>query len=192
MSYRIFLALDIDESTRRRLGSIQSQLDDARSRINWVAPRNLHVTLKFLGDVADSLLPELCRAVSAAAGEGESFDFEVRGVRAIPPAPRNSGRGVRMLWAEVIDPTGRLARLFEQLETALHPLGFARENRSFSPHITLARVRFAGDPSALRAAAGELADEHFGRLRAEQLTIYTSQLQKGGPIYTPIANPPLG
>lgn len=193
MSFRTFLALDIDESTRGRLELVRRKLDDARSKINWVAPRNLHVTLKFLGDVSDSLLPEVCRAVSAAAGEGEPFDFEVRGVRPIPPAPRSGGsKGVRMFWAEVIEPTGRLGRLFEQLETALVPLGFARENRSFSPHITLARVRFAGNPSALRAAADELADKHFGRVRAEQLTVYTSQLQKGGPIYTPISNPPLG
>ena len=103
MSYRTFLALDINESTRGRLGSVRDRLDDARSKINWVAPRNLHVTLKFLGDVSDSLLPEICSAVTAAAGEGESFDFEVRGVRAIPPAPRSGGgRGVRMFWAEVI------------------------------------------------------------------------------------------
>ncbi len=117
MSYRTFLALDIDESTRRRLGEVRGQLDESRSKINWVALRNLHVTLKFLGEVPDSLLPELCDAVTAAAGKGAPFDFEVHGVRAIPPVPRDGAGGgaVRIIWADVIAPTGRLATLFEQL-----------------------------------------------------------------------------
>ena len=187
MAVRTFLALDLDDDIRKGLVAAQRRIGEKDAKINWVARQNLHVTLKFLGDVEDAMLEEVCRLVAEAAGRIETFEFDVRGVIAVPPGGR-----IRMVWAGVDDPTGRTAALFAEIEKALAGLGFRHENRRFQPHITLARVKHARDPRALREAAAPLAEQDFGAQRAEHVTVYTSQLTPTGPVYTPAARPPLG
>jgi 2'-5' RNA ligase len=187
MAHRTFLALDLDEAARRRLARLRGELDDGRSKIGWVSPENLHVTLKFLGDVEDALLADVCRTIQDVAAGIEAFDFDVLGVQAVPDVGN-----LRMFWAGVLEPTGRLEILAGELESAFAGLGFKREDRAFKPHITLARVKFTRDPRALRAVTGRSAEERFGVCRAECVTVYTSELRKEGPVYTPIAKAPLG
>jgi len=187
MPVRTFLALDIDEATRRRLAEAASGVAVGQAKVKLVAPENLHVTLNFLGDVDDGQLSELCRVVADVAAEVEPFDFTVRAVRCIPPAGR-----LRMIWAGVDDPTGRLVLLQKRLSTALASLGFAQERRDYHPHVTLARVRYAGDAQAIREAAGRFAEEEFTRQSAQEVVVYTSRLTPAGPIYSPAAHPPLG
>jgi len=187
MVVRTFLALDIAEATRDALVAAAGELRDSRSKVRWVAPENLHVTVKFLGDVAEDDVRGVCDAVAEAARAVEPFDFHVRELRCMPP-----GGKVRMVWAGVDEPSGRLAELFGKLEAVLEPLGFPPERRSFSPHVTLGRVKFVGDPRALRAAAGRYAEEHFGAQRAEHVAVYRSELTGQGPIYSAMARPPIG
>jgi 2'-5' RNA ligase len=191
MSHRTFIALDLDEAVRRNLAAMRDTIrlaSDRGDKIHWVSPENYHVTLKFLGDVSDAQLADVGRAVQAVAAETEPFDFSVQGVRAIPP----KGRSLRMVWAEVTDSDGQLADVFASLERALPPLGFARENRPFAQHITLARVKSVRDTAALRAAAVSLEKNQAGTVHARHVTVYTSRLTKGGPIYTPAVKAPLG
>ncbi|MBN1943073.1 MAG: RNA 2',3'-cyclic phosphodiesterase [Phycisphaerae bacterium] len=183
MFHRTFIALDGNEAVRRRLIAMRSALQSAvgrGDRVNWVSPENFHVTLKFLGEVADVQLAEVCRVVQAVAAGAKPFDFAVGRLQLIPPA----GRSLRMVWADVAGPDGRMAELFERIEQALEPLGFPREHRPFSPHITLARVKYIRDAEALRVAAGKTPDDNE-TLYAEHVTVYTSRLLKGGPVYTP-------
>jgi len=187
MGMRTFLSLDIDEATRGRLSGVAGNIPIGDARIRWVEPDNLHVTLKFLGDVADELVADVCAAASWAAETVEPFDFSVRGVICIPPAGR-----LRMLWAGVVEPTGRLARLHEQLDAALSEMGFGAEDRPFKPHITLARVKFARNSQDIRAAAESYGDRDFGTNRAGQLVVYSSKLTPEGPVYTPLARAKLG
>lgn len=187
MAIRAFLALDIDEQTRGRLGDPQRRLGQPGSKIKWVAAENLHVTLQFLGGVAAETLTEVCSATERVASRIEPFDFHVRGVICVPPRGR-----VRMLWAGATEPAGRLVSLYEKLADALAPLGFEKENRPFKPHITLARIKFAPDDTQLRDAAGQYAETQFGTVLAEELVVYSSQLKPDGPVYTPIARAKLG
>ena len=187
MALRTFIAMDIDDATRRRLAAVAARAETGPARINWVAAANLHVTIKFLGDVDDSAVRDVCDAAADAAGGVEPFDFEVLGLLAVPPRGR-----LRMVWADVADPTGRLADLAARLEDELAELGYPRERRPFRPHVTLARIRSARDPDRLRAAVAPWADEAFGTPRAEALTVYASELTPRGPLYTPLARPALG
>ena len=187
MGVRTFLALDIDEAARGALTAAGGRFPCDESKIRWVEPANLHVTVKFLGDVPEGGVREVCEAVAEAAGRMGAFDFDVRGLRCVPP-----GGKVRMVWAGVDEPTGRLAEAFGQLEAALEPLGFPRERRSFQPHITLACVKFAPSPAALRAAAERHAETQFGGQRAAEVVVYGSQLTPQGPIYTAIARGRMG
>jgi len=182
MAIRTFLALDLDAPIRDRLTAAARGLPQVDSRIRWVAPENLHVTLKFLGDVPETDVAEVCNAVVALAGRIEPFDFDVSHLRCIPPAGK-----VRMVWADVREPTGRMASVFEQAEAALSGLGFPRERRGFRPHVTLGRVKLTRNAAGLRAAAAQYADTLFGSQRAGGVVVYRSELTPRGPIYTPMA-----
>lgn len=187
MPLRTFLALDVDEAIRDRILAARRSIDVGGAKVNWVEPLNLHVTLHFLGDVDDALLPEVLLGVEAAAGEVEPFDFDLRGVQAVPPAGR-----VRMFWVGVTDPTGRMARLYDTIRAALDDLPIRQERRQFKPHVTLGRVKYAPHEGPLRRAAAALAGEDFGVQYAEHVTAYTSQLTSSGPIYRAVAKARLG
>ena len=192
MPKRTFIAVDIDEYTRKNLAEVRCKLDDPRCRINWVAPENLHVTLKFLGDVPDNELSKVCEVVGETVAQSGPVEFEVRGITAIPSLQK-----LRMLWAQVDEQAGLLDAIFTKIESALEPLGFPRENRPFSPHITLARIKHVPKNAAidikstLRKSLEQYSDTEFGFISAPNITVYTSELTPDGPIYTPIAKPKL-
>jgi 2'-5' RNA ligase len=179
---RTFLALDIDEAVRDGLVSAVGDFPADGSKVRWVARQNLHVTLKFLGDVSDGELAGVCDAVAAAAGQVEPFECGVRGLQAVPPNAK-----VRMVWAEVHEPAGRMAAMFVLLEEALKDLSFEPEGRQFHPHITLGRVSFTKQPRELLAAAARHAETDFGTTLAGAVVVYASELSPRGPIYTPMA-----
>jgi RNA 2',3'-cyclic 3'-phosphodiesterase len=215
MSQRTFLALDLEEATLDYLARVQEELCKGQSNVRPVDRDNLHLTLIFLGDVHDDLLPQVCDLAAASAGLVQPFEYQVRGVECVPP----SGP-LRMIWAGVLDPTGRLGELAEHLRLALAGLGLHEETRSFHPHITLARVKsdrdhgrggyagrggrsIHGSPSmrgsramqgedAVRQAAATHAQTDFGPQFADEIVIYGSHLTPQGPVYTPTAKARLG
>ncbi|MFW6132293.1 MAG: RNA 2',3'-cyclic phosphodiesterase [Planctomycetota bacterium] len=185
---RTFIALDIDEETRKALAPLERSVPRRGAKIRWTAPDNLHVTLHFLGEVEDERLTELCETIAAAAGEIEPFDFAVEGALCVPAG----GRKLRMIWANVAEQTGRLAALHAALGNVLEGLGFRQERRAFRPHITLARVKYARRPEQVRRAVAAHAETRFGTPYADEVVIYTSELTKDGPVYTAAARLPLG
>lgn len=187
MSVRTFLAVDLDAAILDRLAGVQAKLDDPSSKISWVARENLHITLNFLGDVPDEMLAQVCDIAAAVAGLVPSFEVDIAGLTVTPP-----GGNPRMFWADVKDPTGGLTVMHEELDAALEGLGLRQEERSFRPHITLARIKYAARPAALRHSAAELAKIEFGIQHVDELVAYSSQLTRDGPIYAPIARAKLG
>lgn len=185
---RAFLAVDLDDSILDALGEVRGQLDDPAAKIKWVARDNQHVTMQFLGDVADDAIGEICKVAGQAAGRIEPFDFEVKGVTCVPPSPRQ----LRMIWAMIADGSGGLARLHDELSSKLTSLGFEPEKRAFKPHLTLARIKHIGDDNMMRQAAEAYASAEFGLQRATELVAYSSKLAPDGPIYTALAHMPLG
>ena len=186
MPHRTFMAVDLEPIIRDRLVGCQQEVIGA-DRVNLVSPANLHITMNFLGDVADEVLPEVLDMMQAVAGEVEPFDVDVLGAEVVPP-----GGAVRMLWAGVSDPTRQLYRLYNLLGEALSGLGLRQEDRRYKPHVTLARVKYLADPRAFRLRAQRLAREDFGVQHVDHLVAYTSVLSSDGPTYTPLARADLG
>jgi 2'-5' RNA ligase len=187
MAVRTFLALDADEGIRAALVDASRRLEHCGANFKPVEEGNLHVTLNFLGDVADDLLAEVCSRAAGAAAAVECFDFDVKGLLCVPP------RGpLRMVWAVVTDPSGRMARLQANLTEEMEGLGLRGEERGFRPHITLARIKYATHPQQFHQAVAELAGKHFGIQHAEELVTYASRLTPSGPVYTPLAKAVLG
>ncbi len=189
---RTFLAVDLPEDVRQRIMETSRQLAAAGDPVKWVEPQNLHVTLKFLGDVEDRELYDVCRVAQQGAEQVASFRAECRGIGAFPDLDRP-----RTIWAGVEDPEGKFTQLHARLEEGYEKLRFPRELRPYRPHITLGRQRAGrrratgGATLPLREALVQWADTSFGPLTVEAVTIYGSELTSEGPVYTRLGTAPL-
>lgn len=150
----------------------------------WVTPGNLHVTLKFLGQVDEARVPAVAGALAAAALGHRVFDVVVRGLGAFPTPVRP-----RVLWAGLEGDAGRLRALAESVDAACAGLEFPPETRAFAPHVTLGRAREPRRQPALAAALAGPAD--FGRVRVDRVALMRSELSPGGSRYTELAALPL-
>jgi 2'-5' RNA ligase len=174
--FRAFVALELSESLKDGILSLIDELRAAGVRAGWSRAGTLHLTLKFLGDVEEALLPDLATALKAAAAEVPPFTFDTTSMGAFPSPARP-----RVIWLGV-EPADGLYELQEAVERELTPLGFSRERRRFHPHITLGRVRDAGEASRdvdLLALMTELPVPR-GRTAVDGLRLVRSTLSPGG------------
>ncbi len=187
MPVRTFLALPLDEPIVRRLAEAQAALAAVAAHIRWVEPQNLHLTVKFLGDVENDRLSDVCEVAEEIASQSDPFEITVRGL--VPAPPSGS---MRMVWVGVEEPTARLERMQGLLEEAYAGLGFKMENRRFHPHLTLGRVKSGQNVQRLRAAVEEFARTDFGVQPVEEIVVFSSRLTPEGPIYSPLKKAELG
>ena len=179
MSLRVFLALDFDEPVKKQLLRLQERLTGVGAEVRWVRAEHIHLTMKFLGDVPDTVAADVCRLGQNLAAEFEPFEFTAVGAGCFS----NHGRP-RVIWVGVEDPSGSVRRLHDRIETTLAPLGLRRELRAFKPHITLGRVRSARNALELRAEVERNKTFQAGTQQAREITIYSSQLSPEGPVHT--------
>lgn len=187
MGKRLFIAVDIDEVTRRQIGSVASTLRsrvEAGTRASWVRPERMHLTLLFFGD-ADATLEERIRTALAAPIPEREFDVSFDGLGFFPE--RGSPR---VLWLGIREGAAALRRVHAVLEARVASRYPGQERTGpFAPHLTLARFR----DRASRARLAEIA--HFpalaGPSRIDRVTLYESRLSPAGPAYLPLAEAPL-
>jgi RNA 2',3'-cyclic 3'-phosphodiesterase len=152
-----------------------------------VTTGNLHLTVKFLGEVAEDRVEAIAGALTGAVARVGAFDAQVEGLGAFPSAARP-----RVVWAGVTAGAGALGDVAGRVDEALDALGFAREARPFSPHITLGRVRQPGRAPALTEALRGAAERPFGRFRVTRASLMRSELSTRGTRYTELAAASLG
>lgn len=176
---RLFIAVDVDEQVRRELSSVQKQLRQsfAGAGVKWVHPDLIHLTLKFLGEVPDRDVPRVCRLTEEAARRHSPFEIRVQGVGTF-------GKPPRVLWVGVLE-SEKLAALAEDIEKTFEEAGWPREEKSFSAHLTLARIKDPKAGGAIERAVQTQPPRSFGDVWIDQVVVYESQLSAGGPIYTP-------
>ena len=178
-SIRAFIAVDVNRSVRDRAEELIRLLADSGTDVKWVEPHNLHLTLKFLGDVQLTETAAVCDAVAKAAEGIGPFDLAFRSAGAFPDVKRP-----RTLWLGVQDDSRQLGRLFKNLEDRLQKLRFSKESRKFEPHLTIGRLRHGGTTSsALSELLAKQAHFDAGTTTINQVIVYSSQLTPGGPIY---------
>ena len=175
---RSFIAFDIDnELVVKRLSEVQGMLVNAGADLKLVKPQNIHVTMRFLGNISLSmvdLIHEEMKQIFFAP-----FDIELRGLGAFP-----SLRYARVVWAGIRKGVDELVNIFDQLEPRLRRLGFKPDRKGFSPHLTIARVRTGRHKAELIRCVEDLADYEFGIINANWLRLKKSVLTPKGPIYT--------
>lgn len=154
--------------------------DPAWRSEKWVPRQNIHVTVKFLGDVSEDRLRELADAVESAASGCDGFALADAGVRAVP-----NPRRARMLWSTFSDPDGLCAALASAMDRVGLEFGVPPDERTFKPHATLARARRDKHLSgpALEAARVEL-EQVPERVSVRSVTLYSSRLTSNDPVYT--------
>ncbi len=169
---RAFVALELSDEIRVRLSKAQNLLKRCSARMTWVEPKNIHITVKFLGDVADIKIPDVKTALTSIAFKPFSISAGTMTV--------NNPRRPFTVWCEIEDG-GRGSDLQHLVEDVLSPFGFAREKRRFTPHATVARVkRF--DPSLMEALKS-LYDRTYGGCMVTGMKLKKSTLALEGPIY---------
>ena len=181
---RSFVAVDLEPSVRHAVAELQSELARVNADVRWVRAEGLHVTLKFLGSVEAPHLERVHAALAAAVAEQPALHVQVRDLGAFP-----GWRQPRVVWVGLHGEG--LVELAQRIDAALAPLGFAREQRPFTPHLTLGRVNSPRGWTRLEDVCKAHLDDDFGASDISAVTIYRSTLQRGGSVYTPLWTIPL-
>ena len=184
---RTFVAVEMDEAIRRAAARWIEEFRAASADVTWVAPHNMHLTVKFLGEVAAEKIPQVCEAVAEAVADTEPFDLEIRGVGAFPNTARP-----RTIWLGIGAGEEQLEALAKQIDLALRKIGFPREERRFHGHLTLGRVRRPSPAlAALTALLKNKSDFAAGLTPIDEVVVFSSQLSPAGPTYEALSRAPL-
>lgn len=184
---RLFVAVDPSPEVTALIDRAIARLRPGSPSARWVAASSIHVTLAFLGEIDESVIPAITAALAEVAARHAPFSLHFRGGGSF-----GSPRRPKILWAGVEGQRDGLAALQRDVEASLVPLGYTPEARGFSPHVTLARARDQGGDPTLAAAAAALRDEDFGQTEIASLILYASALGPGGARYTPVSTARLG
>lgn len=176
---RCFLAITLPPEVRARLAGLQDSLRGQVAGARWVSPDDLHVTLRFYGELEPVGLDALVPALAQAVGGSGAITIGLRGLGAFPAPGR-----ARVLWVGVDEGDEALRGLHRRVEDASRALGLAPEERPYHPHVTLARLR---EPASVVEVARRLDGTPWGRWTAGEVVLFQSRLTPRGPVYTPLA-----
>jgi 2'-5' RNA ligase len=185
-SIRTFICIEIPDSIKERIARLQQTLPQQNAKISWVKSSNIHLTVKFLGDVAATRIQTLCSAVERAAGVSRAFEIEVGGAGCFP-----SKRNPRIFWVGLTGVLPVFAQLHGLIDEELAREGFPRDARKFSPHLTIGRVRSPENASLVAEALITTGFEPES-FQAREVIVMRSDLNPAGSIYSPLLRQPLG
>ncbi len=176
---RAFLGIEVTDEVRAALSALRRELERCRARVRWVRPENVHVTLKFLGEVNGETAAQVGAVMEEAAGGGP-FRFAVEGLGTFPPRGKP-----RVIWAGVSDGADAVSRLQARLEKGLQPIGFRKE-QNFVPHLTIGRVKSPKNAEKLLPAIEGHAGTMFGWCTAAEMVLFESTLTPQGSVYSTV------
>jgi 2'-5' RNA ligase len=177
-TFRSFFAFDIEDQTIiRRLTRVQEMLSNTGTDLKLVKPQNIHLTIRFLGDIYPSMVNAIYEEMKQLSFT--PFMMEFKGVGTFPRL-----NNPRVVWVGINKGTFELTKVFEQLEPRLRGLGLKPETKGFNPHLTIARVKTRRNKSKLVRLIRELENYEIGAIKAKCLRLKKSDLTPRGPIYT--------
>lgn len=185
-SVRLFIAAAVSDPTRKNLKNVQDILVRSDAHVKWVEMKNVHVTLKFLGDTKLKDIGIVEDIMAEAAEQAAPFAMELRGLGVFPPkgAPR-------VVFAGITSGQKQLERIYRVLNDRLIDLNIRREHRDYRPHLTLGRVKSAHDVDGMMALVEENKDTFFGEDFVDEILLVVSDLTPAGPEYNVIGRVPL-
>jgi 2'-5' RNA ligase len=175
---RSFVAFDLENpAVLDEISKTQSQLAQTGASLKLVKPHNLHVTLRFLGNITQSMIDQIHEKMKEVSFT--PFDIEIKGMGVFP-----NMRHIKVIWVGIHKGADELTNVFDQLEPRLQGLGFRPDRKGFTPHLTIARVKGGRHKAELVKRIQELSDREFGIVKGECLRLKRSVLTPKGPIYS--------
>jgi RNA 2',3'-cyclic 3'-phosphodiesterase len=178
---RVFVAVDIDETIQSALAELQNNIRaDAhleKGEATWVKPNLMHLTIKFLGEIEDERTQEVCATVEQVAASHKAFDVDIANVGTF-------GRPAKVLWVGIGENSPEMSGMQKDMEEAFAKAGWPKEERGFSGHLTLCRIKSFKAAKKLPQTASHYANVPLGRQKIDAICVYKSQLTPDGPVYT--------
>lgn len=179
MSIRAFVAIEIEKEIKNKLSKFLNQLKETDADVKWVTPENIHLTLKFIGNIEEIILPTLHKIINDATSSLSFFNMSIENVGAFPTLKKP-----RIIFVSAQDKGNNLLKIYERLDKGLEALGIKRESRNYVGHITLGRTRSQKNISKLINALNSGAVHSFGQEKVNYISLMQSELTPKGPIYT--------
>jgi len=175
---RSFIAFDLNnEAVLQRFREVQGKLVKTGADLKLVEPQNIHITMRFLGDIKPPMIDSIHEAMKKISFS--AFDCEIQGLGVFPDL-----RYARVIWAGIRKGADELKNVCNQLEPNIQKLGFRPDPKGFSPHLTLARVKTGRNKAELARCVQDLVDYDFGVVKADCLRLKKSVLTPKGPLYS--------
>ncbi|MFA5375349.1 MAG: RNA 2',3'-cyclic phosphodiesterase [Dehalococcoidia bacterium] len=186
---RSFIALELPDNVKETVALIIKRLRPAQHRyVKWVSPEGTHMTIKFLGNIYSSQISQITTIMKTAAGKVPPLDLRLGGLGMFPNEQRP-----RVIWVALEGNTEPLATMQREIEKALEPLGFAPENRAFTPHLTLGRVRdnaSSDDRKEIAVVVKEKKIDYEASFTLREISLMKSTLTPTGAIYNRLDSAP--
>lgn len=185
MNLRCFIAIEMSDPIKKEVGKLLDIMQKHDADIKWVAPENVHLTLKFLGSTTDALLPDIRKSLSKILSSYKPFYIRIYGTGIFP-----NRKYPRIIWTGIYD-SDILNKMRADIEQAMALLGFQKEDKEFNPHLTLGRVR---SPKGVVNIVNELDNYkimEFGMLHVDHIKLMKSDLKPKGAVYTCLHDIPL-
>ena len=182
---RCFIAVEIEPALRHSVWELTAPLRAVDAEIRWVAERNFHLTIKFLGETPSGAIDGISRALENSLVGLTEFDLAFRGCGAFPNL-----RNPHVVWVGLVG-FGRLMAIQSAVEPAMVKMGFRPEERAFSPHLTIGRVKGPRGMIAMADEIAKLRSLEFGACRVRGVALMQSELSPTGPTYTRLLEAPL-
>jgi 2'-5' RNA ligase len=177
---RTFIAIEIPSEIKTEMAKAQEQLRRAAAvDAGWTQPEGIHLTLKFLGEVSETRVPEMMSALTNVVAGTGGFRLELSGVGTFP----NPGNA-RVVWIGIAGAIDRLLKLQAMVEEAMIGLRFEREERKFTPHLTLGRIKFIHSRDAWLKSLESIKDVRFPAFEVNAISLMKSDLKSTGAVYT--------
>jgi 2'-5' RNA ligase len=176
---RSFIALELPDDILSALGRVQEHLKSYGFRTKWVRPANIHITLKFLGDIDAGTIEAIASAMVSAAEGCAPISLAAKAIGVFPNIKRP-----RVLWAGLTGQVDVLIDLQRKLDDCLGHIGFAKERRSFKGHLTLGRFKARVNSTEIMRALGEFKDFETPSFMARELILFKSELRPSGAVYS--------
>ena len=185
---RTFVAIELLADIQKVLGEVEEKLKNSQDKISWVKPHNIHITLKFLGNVPKDDISSIEKAISETARGCHPFDIIIKGTGVFPQVQlfhERAGRerSPRVVWVGIIDGQDGLRKLYMDLETRLSLIGYPKEERSFTPHLTLGRVKYIKDIDRFIQSLHKYGENILGKMVVGSISLIKSTLTPKGSIY---------
>ena len=174
--FRGFIAIDIDSFPK--LVQFENEIKDTGANVKLVEPGNVHITLKFLGDTNEEHIDRIEEIIKDAIKETDSFEIQLKGAGVFP-----NQNYIRVMWIGIKNGE-KIGKIASKIDEQISQLGFDKEKRGFSAHLTIARVKSAKNKEKLLQIIEKYSDVEFGSFKVDSIKLKKSELTPKGPIYT--------